>query len=174
MTTNCELVAQCVAFGEPLGALAEHVTSCSRCQRMVDMPGLLTKTRHEVDPGLGFSSRMTVGAQHLMTTRHRRRMMAGLAAAVATVALGAFVVTRETGEDNRQPVAMPVTHVDDRPAGKTGDQANPPPVTDNADPDVVTLVHYANTDRNRRLSAKWSKIEKSLEPYRKLVEGVTP
>lgn len=173
MTTNCDLVAQCVAFGEPLGALDEHVTTCPRCQRMVDMPGLLTKTRHEIDPGLGFSSRMTVGAQQLMTTRSRRRLMAGLAAAVATVTLGAFVVTRNSGDDNRQPVAMPVTHMDDKPAGKTGDQA-PAPVADTADEDVITLVHYANTDRNRRLSAKWSKIEKSLEPYRQLVEGVTP
>ena len=174
MTTSCDLVAQCVAFGEPLGALAEHVTTCAGCQRMVDMPGLLTATRHEVDPGLGFSSRMTVGAQQLVSTRHRRRIVAGLAAAVATAAFGVFVVTRTPAETKTQPVAKVIDTNKDRPAVDTRDHKDTPSSNDSFDPDVVTLVHYANTDRNRRLSAKWSRIEKSLAPYRQLVEGVTP
>ena len=174
MTTSCDLVAQCVAFGEPLGALAEHVTTCAGCQRMVDMPGLLTATRHTtVDPGLGFSSRMTVGAQQLVSTRHRRRIVAGLAAAVATAAFGVFVVTRAPGETKTQPVAKVVDTTKDRPAVDTRDHKDTAS-NDAFDPDVVTLVHYANTDRNRRLSAKWSRIEKPLAPYRQLVEGVTP
>jgi hypothetical protein len=174
MTTSCDLVAQCVAFGEPLGALAEHVTTCAGCQRMVDMPGLLAATRHTTaDPGLGFSSRMTVGAQHLVSTRHRRRVVAGLAAAVATAAFGVFVVTRTPGETKTAPVAKVIDVNKDRPAVKTGDRDDTPSAS-SFDPDVVTLVHYANTDRNRRLSAKWSRIEKSLAPYRQLVEGATP
>ena len=172
MTTSCDLVAQCVAFGEPLGALAEHVTTCPRCQRMVDMPGLLSGTRHEVDPGLGFSSRMTVGAQQLVATRHRRRIVAGLAAAVATAAFGVFVVTRTPSDSKTQnPVAKVI---DNQPRPATNTHPDEAPAPDAYDPDVATLVHWANTDRNRRLSAKWSRIEKPLAPYRKLAEGVTP
>ena len=64
MMSPCDLVSERIALGEPLAELDEHVSSCTRCQRLVAMPAQLGATRHSVDPGLGFSARMTVGAQH--------------------------------------------------------------------------------------------------------------
>jgi hypothetical protein len=176
MTTSCDLVAQCVAFGEPLGALAEHVADCARCQRMVDMPGLLAGTRHDVDPGMGFSARMTVGARQLVAARHRRRIAAGLAAMVATGAIGVFVMTRSPADPTPSPVVR-TPRIEDNKTG-TDPKVPTPAVQPNdpgaVDPDVATLVHYANSDLNRRLSAKWTRIEQPLAPYRKLLQGVKP
>jgi hypothetical protein len=176
MTTSCDLVAQCVAFGEPLGALAEHVATCERCQRMVAMPGLLARTRQDVDPGMGFSARMTVGAKHLVQVRHRRRVATALAGTVIAAGLAVYVMARSPSE----PIAAgpPPQPVETRPAGEPK-LDNQPGADNGFDPDVAQLVHYANTDRNRRLSAKWTRIEKPLAPYRKLLdsplfEGATP
>jgi hypothetical protein len=174
MTTSCDLVAQCVAFGEPLGALAEHVATCERCQRMVAMPGLLARTRQDVDPGMGFSARMTVGAKHRVMVRHRRRVATALGGTVVAAGLAVYVLTRTPSGPTE--VAAPVKPIELKAAGGTQNN-NEPAVTGDYDPDVATLVHYANTDRNRRLSAKWTRIEKPLAPYRKLlegIEGVTP
>jgi len=171
MTTSCDLVAQCVAFGEPLGALAEHVATCERCQRMVAMPGLLARTRQEVDPGLGFSARMTVGAKHRVMVRHRRRVATALAGTVIAAGVAVYVVTRSPEPTQ---IAAPVAPIEFKAAGDT---KNDQPAVGDYDPDVATLVNYANTDRNRRLSAKWSRIEKPLAPYRKLLDsfgGDTP
>jgi len=170
MTTSCDLVAQCVAFGEPLGALAEHVATCERCRRMVAMPRLLAGTHHDIDPGIGFAARMTAGAKQLVTVRHRRRVAAGLAGAVIAAAAAVYIVTRSPSEPIASgPPPQPIIDTN-KPATDTSKHEAP---TD-YDPDVATLVHYANTDRSRRLSAKWSRIEKPLAPYRKLLEGVTP
>lgn len=166
MTTSCDLVAQCVAFGEPLGALAEHVATCERCQRMVAMPGLLARTRQEVDPGMGFSARMTVGAQHRVMVRHRRRVATALAGTVVAAGLAVYVLTRSPSEQVASQAPVPI---ENKQAGNM--QKHDEPTAGDFDPDVATLVHYANTDRNRRLSAKWSRIEKPLAPYRKLVES---
>ena len=55
MTSQCDSVAERIALGEPLDDLATHVASCTRCQRVVEMPGRLGATRHAIDPGLGFA-----------------------------------------------------------------------------------------------------------------------
>jgi hypothetical protein len=173
MTTSCDLVAQCVAFGEPLGALAEHVATCERCQRMVAMPGLLARTRQDPDPGMGFSARMTVGAKHRVMVRHRRRVATALGGTVVAAGLAVYVLTRTPSE---QIASRPPVPIENKQAVGTQNN-NEPAVAGDYDPDVATLVHYANTDRNRRLSAKWTRIEKPLAPYRKLlegIEGVTP
>ena len=168
MTTSCDLVAQCVAFGEPLGALAEHVATCERCQRMVAMPGLLARTRQEVDPGMGFSARMTVGAKHRVMVRHRRRVATALGGTVVAAGFAVYVLTRTPTEEVASKAPVPIENKQ-----ATGTQNNnEAPVAGDYDPDVATLVHYANTDRNRRLSAKWTRIEKPLAPYRKLLEGI--
>jgi hypothetical protein len=162
MMTSCDAVAERVALGEVLAELAEHAASCERCQRVIDLPGRLGATRHEVDPGLGFAARMTVGAQHRIAARRRRRVAAGLAVSVAAGALAVFVFTRT-------PEPRP-THV----STDTVQPAPDPVVQPTSDDDLAALIHLADVDRSSRLSASWSEIEKPLRPYRNLLQGVTP
>jgi hypothetical protein len=162
MMTTCESVAERVALGEALGELAEHAASCERCQRLIDLPGKLGATRHEVDPGLGFAARMTVGAQHRIAARRRRRVATGLAATVAAGALAVFVFTRTP---DREP-----TYVSTDTTNPTPD----PVVEPTSDADLAALINLADVDRSSRLSADWSEIEKPMRPYRKLLQGVTP
>ncbi|HLL23645.1 MAG TPA: hypothetical protein VK427_16015, partial [Kofleriaceae bacterium] len=107
MKSTCDAVAERIALDEPLAELDAHVATCERCQRMVAMPGVLGATRHAVDPGLGFSARMTVGAQHRIVARRRHRLAAGLAATVAAGMFGVFVLTREPAREQvpQQPAA---------------------------------------------------------------------
>jgi hypothetical protein len=162
MKSNCEIVAELVVLGEPLGALSSHVASCQRCQALVDMPGKLGATRHAVDPGLGFSARMTVGAQHRIVVRHRRRIALGLAATVAAAAVGVFAMTRSAdAPESKQAVVIPkYDQRDIRPV--TADEA-----------DLMSLVRLADTHRSSHVSAPWGRINKPLAPYRKLLKGVT-
>ena len=160
MKSNCDPVAERVALGEPLGELAAHVATCARCQRLVAMPSKLVATRHEVDPGLGFAARMTVGAQHRIATRRRHRLALGLAATVAASAAGVYVVTRSPeSPQNKQALVIP----------KPRDEA--PVVADQAD--LEALVRLADTQRSSHLSAPWGRIGKALAPYKQLVKGVT-
>ena len=73
------------------------------------------------------------------------------------IEFGLFVVTRGPADSKTQAPVAKVIDNQPRPAAKT--HADEPAPGD-YDPDVATLVHYANTDRNRRLSAQWSRIEK--------------
>ena len=164
MEIPCDAVAERVALGETLGELAEHAGSCERCRRRVDLPGKLGATPHEIDPGLGFAARMTVGAQHRIVARRRRRVTAGLAAAVAAGALAVFVFTR-TPDPERAPTEV---------ATDTTQPAPEPVVEPTPDDELAALIHLADVDRSSRLSADWSEIEKPLRPYRKLLQGVTP
>ena len=162
MMTTCESVAERVALGEALRELADHAASCERCQRLIDLRGKLGATRHEVDPGLGFAARMTVGAQHRIAARRRRRVATGLAATVAAGALAVFVFTRTP---------------DREPNHDSTDITNPTPdqvVAPTSDADLAALINLADVDRSSRLSADWSEIEKPMRPYRKLLQGVTP
>ena len=164
MMIPCDAVAERVALGEALGELAEHAGSCERCRRLVDLAGKLGATRHEVDPGLGFAARMTVGAQYRIVARRRRRVATGLAAAVAAGALAVFVFTRSPDPERASTeVATDTT------------QPTPDPVVEpTSDDELAALIHLADVDRSSRLSADWSEIEKPLRPYRKLLQGVTP
>ena len=163
MTSHCDSVAERIALGEPLAELDEHVSSCARCKRVVAMPAQLGGTRHSVDPGLGFSARMTVGAQHRIVVRRRRRIAAGLAATVAAGMIGILAFTRE-------PEPAPAQL---QPAVAEQLPVEEPIVID--EPDLAALVELADTKRSRRLSAHWARIYKPLAPYRKLVEeGETP
>lgn len=163
MMSTCETVAERIALDEPLGELAAHVTTCARCQRVVAMPGQLGATHSKVDPGLGFSARMTVGAQHRLAVRKRRRIAGGLAATVAAGAIGVFVFTRAPEPAPALPATA--THVEPKP--------DPAPDVAN-DADLKALVDLADVDRSSRLSARWGHIKKPLRPYRKLLEGVAP
>lgn len=166
MMESCESVAERVALGEPLGDLAAHVEGCARCQRVVAMPGALGASHHAVDPGLGFSARMTVGAQHRLGVRRRRRVAAGVAASLAAGAFGVFVFTRSPAPTEKletPPVAA------DLPT-----PPEPPTIEPTHDDDLETLLRFADVDRSRRLSARWKRTTKPLAPYKKLLRGVTP
>ncbi len=165
MMSSCDSVAERVALGDALGDLADHVTSCERCRRVVDMPGQLGATRHEVDPGLGFSARMTIGAQQRLVVRHRRRVAVGLAATVAAGALGVFLMMRTP----RAPAPSETAATEPR----KDDVKDPVPEVA-SEADLAALVHLADVDHSSRITARWSHITRPLAPYRKLVAGVIP
>jgi hypothetical protein len=158
----CEQVAERVALGESLGELAEHVESCTSCRGLVAISGKLGAAHHAVDPGLGFTARMTVGAQHRLAVRRRRRIAVGLAATVATGAFGVFVVTR--GHEP-EPVAFQLPEL----RMPQPEQPTPPD-----DEDLAALIQLADVDHASRVSAPWSEIKKPLAPYKKLLKGVVP
>ena len=162
MMSPCDLVSERIALGEPLAELDEHVSSCTRCQRLVAMPTQLGATRHSVDPGLGFSARMTVGAQHRLVVRRRRRIAAGLAATVAAGMIGVFAITRapELPPQQQQPAVA-----DQIPTDET---------TTFDESEIEALVNLADTKRSSRLSAHWARIQRPLAPYKQLLEGETP
>jgi hypothetical protein len=173
-STTCDQVAERVALGEPLGDAGEHAATCERCKRLVALPVEIGATRREADPGLGFTARMTAGAQHRIVVRRRQRIAGSLAAAVAATTLGVFVFTR-------QPESQPIATV---PPGPTlpATQAQPDPwdasdqepdEDDDVDDDVRALVQLADTERSSKLSANWGGIQKPLAPYRSLLRKVS-
>ena len=164
----CDRVAERVALGEPLAELSDHVSDCAGCQGLVAVSDKLGATHHAVDPGLGFSARMTVGAQHLLGVRRRRRFAAGLAATVATGMFGVFVVAHSPGAPGRVDTKPDVQ----RPTLKTEPTKDTP--TELGDADLAALVDLADTDRSSHLSARWGHIKKPLVPYKKLIKGVVP
>jgi hypothetical protein len=180
MTSTCDLVTERIALGEPLGELAEHAASCSRCQRLVALPVELGKAHHVVDPGIGFAARMTAGAQRRIVVRQRRRVVGGLAAASLVAVLGVFAVTHEprstvatTPDRDPDPDHRPATNP--TPDRNHHDRDPWKPRDHHAvDPDVASLVHLANVDRASHLSARWHRIEKSLAPYAALLKETTP
>ena len=158
MTSQCDAVAERLALGESLDPLADHVASCAACTRLVEMPRRIGAARQEIDPGLGFSARMTAGAQHRIAVRRRRRVAAGLAATVAAGTLGVFVLTRQPSEPlPAVGFPQPVAEEDVRPTPAAAD-------------DLETLVNLADTGRSVRMSANWRALERPLAGYRKLVE----
>ncbi|HWO25166.1 MAG TPA: hypothetical protein VNO30_40785 [Kofleriaceae bacterium] len=165
MTSQCDAVAERLALGESLEPLAAHIASCAGCTRLAAVPGQLGAARRAADPGLGFSARMTVGAQQLIAVRRRRRAALGLAATVAAGALGVVVFTRAP----RGPVA-PVVDDDGRPPPVV--EMPRPPVAEDAPTDVEVLVNLADTGRSRRMRANWQEIEQPLAAYRTLVHRV--
>lgn len=173
-STTCDQVAERVALGEPLGDAGEHAATCERCKRLVALPVEIGATRRAADPGLGFSARMTAGAQHRIVVRRRRRIAGSLAAAVAVTTLGVFAFTRQP---ESQPIAtnppsptLPATQAHDDPWDS---KQHEPDESDDAADDVRALVHLANTERSSKLSANWRDIEKPLAPYRSLLRGVS-
>ena len=169
--TTCDTVAERIALGEPLGDLAEHAASCARCRGLVALPAELGALRHESDPGLGFTARLTSGAQHRLAVRRRRRVALGLAGAVAAAVLAVFMFARQPDEG---PVAITLPQLP-QPAAITSHTPDPwkDPAPDAIDPDARALLHMAHAARAHH-RAHWSRIEKPLAPYRELLEGVSP
>lgn len=164
----CDQVAERTALGEPLGELAEHVEACASCRNLVAVSNRLGATHHAVDPGLGFSARMTVGAQQRIASRRRRRVAAGLAATVVAGGFGVLVVTR-TPEPTPPAIAIPMHEPD--PIVDNSPAAEELPAEDD---DLAALVELADVDRNMRLSANWGELEEPLAPYQHVLEGETP
>jgi hypothetical protein len=173
MEALCDQVAERVALGEPLGELSEHASSCESCQGLIAVSNRLAASHHAVDPGLGFSARMTVGAQHRLGVRRRRRLAVGLAATVATGMFGVFVVARTPEPQSvtkTDPVIAPPTPWDPQ---QTKEPTKDEP-SEAGDSDLAALVQLADTDRAMHLSAHWGHIKKPLSPYKKLLKGVVP
>ena len=176
---TCEVVAERVALGEPLGDAADHAASCARCRRIVALPAELGVVHREIDPGAGFSSRMTAGAQHRVVVRRRRRIAVGLAAAVAASSFGVYAVTRDNTTPAEQNAAIvPPTHPLPPAAGGAHDPNDPwgdrDPADIAANDDLRELARWSDTKRAMKPSAQWRRIERSLAPYEALVEGVEP
>lgn len=172
MSDPCEVVVERVALGEPLGDLAEHAKECAKCRRIAALPTELGATHRDSEPGLGFSARMTAGAQHRIVVRKRRRVAGALAAAVAVTSLAAFALTREPASQKlAETPDRPDRH--DQPAADDRDE-DPweEPDRDAADEDVRALVKLADTSRSRKLSAKWRRIERPLAAYSIVFKGV--
>ena len=164
MTSVCESVTERIALGTPLDELSEHVAGCERCKRLVDMPGKLSAARHDIDPGLGFAARMTIGARQRIAVRRRRRLAAGLASVTLASVAGVFVVAHTPERDPVAP-ALPLA------ATRSVDDTGGAPAATEED-DLKALVQLADTRRSRHLSARWSRIERPLAPYKKLLKGV--
>ncbi len=171
MTDPCDLVTERVALGEPLGDLAEHAASCARCRRLAALPAELGVVHRELDPGLGFTARMTIGAQQRFAARRRhRRVAVGAAAAVAVAAGAMLFVTRSSSSE--QTAVAPPSHEQPRPAMEP-EHAQPDQPGD-TDADLQSLVQLSDTERAMHSSARWDDITKPLAPYRALVKGITP
>jgi len=164
MKQACDIVAERVALGEPLGDAAEHAASCPRCRRVAALPRELGATHSEADPGIGFAARVTAGAQKRIVVRHRRRVAATVAAGLCATALGVVFLTRDGSPIGDAPHDTAATKTPTPPAPE------PPKV----DEDVAYLVHLARVDRASHASARWHRIEKPLAPYKHLIKGVTP
>jgi hypothetical protein len=164
----CDQVAERLALGDPLGDLSEHVSSCAGCQGLVTVSGRLAATHHAVDPGLGFSARMTVGAQHRLGVRRRRRLAAGLAVSVATGMFGVFLVAHHPPAPDMQKQVV------QDPALKRDKLPEPSQLERASDEDLAALAQLADVDSASRLSADWGFIEEPLAPYKKLVKGDVP
>lgn len=156
--TMCEIVAERVALGEPIGERADHVASCERCRELVAVAQKLGATHHAIDPGLGFSARMTVGAQHRIAVRRRRRIATTAGVATAAAAAFAFVVTRPTDPKPEPTVAMEPQKTD----------TEPPVAVDDAD--LAFLA--SDPEAAAHTTADWNHITKPLRPYKKLLQGI--
>jgi hypothetical protein len=163
MKTTCETVAELIATGEPLGEHAEHAATCERCKAIAALPLELASTHRDIDPGLGFSARMTAGAQHRIGVRRKQRIAGGIALSTIAATFGVVLLTRHPADDTTVTPPPPAT-ADLPRADEPGEVAA----------NNRMLLHYADTDRSSHLSARWGRIEKPLRPYRNVLKGLTP
>ncbi len=164
MNPMCNLFAERVALGEPPGDLADHATTCERCKRTLVLADSLAMTARAADPGMGFASRITAGAQHRISTRRRQRAAAlGVVVAVGVAAIVVLFV-RPTAESGSGAL----------PAALVARDPWMPRIAPAVDADVRSLVHLANTDRSLHLGARWNRLEHSLAPYGAVLRGTEP
>jgi hypothetical protein len=157
--TTCEIVAERIALGEPLGEHADHAASCERCRELANVATQLGGTHHAIDPGLGFAARMTVGAQNRIAVRRRRRIATTVGVSAAAAAAFAFVVTRPTETTKPDPVVA---------INPLKAEVEPPVPVDDAD--LAFLA--SDPEAAARTTADWKHITTPLRPYKKLLQGI--
>lgn len=169
MTTSraqpCDVVAERVALGEPLADVSAHAASCERCQRLLQLPASLASAARAVDPGAGFSARVTAGAQNRLVARRQRRIAGASLVSIAVAAVAVLVVTHH-----------PAPPAPTAPAGAPAASAHEPEKHEprKVDPDVSALIHLADTAHDLSPAANWGRIEKPLRPYQAVLEGKLP
>jgi hypothetical protein len=174
---TCDQVAERIALGESLDApgdaevvdLAEHAAACPHCKRLVALPAELAVVKRDADPGMGFAARMTAGAQHRIAVRRQRRYAMGGGLAVAAAAAVAMVMLREP-----EPASIAYVPPEVFQHLQALEMPQPTPPTQEVDDDVRALVHLADVEHSRHLSAHWGRIEKSLKPYKGVLKGQEP
>lgn len=176
MNPMCNLVAERVALGEPLGDTSDHATTCERCRRTLALPGALAMTARAADPGMGFASRVTAGAQHRRIVRRRQRVAAlGVVVAGGVAAILLLFVRPTTGSDSVAylPAAMVARLPSIRPITAKSDPWMPR-IAPAVDADVRSLVRFADTNRSLHLGARWDRLEQALTPYGAVLRGTEP
>ncbi|MCE9578010.1 MAG: hypothetical protein K8W52_33065 [Deltaproteobacteria bacterium] len=175
MTSPCDLVAEHLALGEPLGADGDaHVAACLACARLVRMPGLVAAAARPAVVPPGFAARIQVGARAELAARRRNRVATMALAAASVAAVATFAITRQSDAPHagamdpwaaRQPVA---SH---DPGRELPAAPKPEPRLDHTpDPLTARLVHVADIDDALAPSASWTRIEAPLAPYRHLLD----
>lgn len=108
MSTVCEQFAEAVVTGDAVESFGSHVAECERCQQTKRAALALQQTAAAAhDPGLGFTARITVGAQQRVVQRRRNRyIMTGAGGLAAAAALTALVISQRAPAP---PVAQPAT-----------------------------------------------------------------
>ena len=162
-STTCDTVAELIALGEPLGEHATHAATCERCKAIIALPVELAATHRTIDPGLGFSARMTAGAQHKLGVRRRRRIASGVALATAAATFGVVLLTRHP-DDIAPPAPATAEKIEKDPTPDPGEVAA----------DTRMLLRLADTDRSSHLAAGWGRITRPLRPYRTVLKGLLP
>lgn len=177
MTSPCDLVAEHLALGEPLGADGDaHVAACPACARLVQMPRLVAAAVRPAELPPGFAARIQLGARAELAARRRHRVATMALAAASVAAVGTFAITRRTDAPSQgamDPWAArpPIASRDpDREQARPA-ALQPEPRLDHT-PDALTarLVHLADVDDALAPSAPWTHIEAPLAPYRHLLD----
>lgn len=176
----CDLVAERLACGEPLGEDGDtHVAACPACARLVRLPAMVASTAREPEPGPGFVSRMQLGARDELAARRRTRVAALTLATAAAVLVGGVFVTRHRAADDHpstmarytepQPISLPGEHHGDG----NRDHARPPqPATLDDQHLAARLVRIADIDGALQPDRAWRRAEAPLAPYRQLLVHV--
>ncbi len=113
MKNLCEQFADAVVTGEATNHFTVHVNTCARCQGLARTAAALdaaTGTGQlraaNAEPGLGFTARMTVGAQHRVAQRRRHRyMLTGAGGLAAAAAVTALLISQRAAVTPVQPAA---------------------------------------------------------------------
>jgi hypothetical protein len=179
MTSPCDLVAEHLALGEPLGADGDaHVAACPACARLVRVPGLVAATARPLALPAGFAARMQVGARATLAVRRRTRFATMTVAAASVAAVATFAITRRDaapapGAMDPWAARQPISSHDPGRDHEQPSAPRPEPRLDHVpdrDPLTLRLVRLADVDAALAPSAPWHRIEAPLAPYRHLLD----
>ncbi len=172
MTVHCNEVAARTAAGEELGEeLRGHVRVCDECSAMLALPkGLreISACRSKLEPGPGFTSRVSRSAFRTLDRRRRVRIagMATAAACACAIVVGAFTWhLSRTSSGGQQPAVA---------AGGTVAMGEAP-VTEVDTTAVDELASLTDVDSALAYRADWDYIQEPIAPMWLLIgEGDLP